>query len=186
MTAESVLSFWFVEIEAKQWWTKSAEFDQLIAARFGSLHAAAARCELYAWRETRRAGWPKSSCWTSFRATCTGTSPRPLPAIRWHLRWRKPLWPRRPIALLRSGKGPSSTCPICTVNRPSYTAMRRHCSAKLGWRAVWPPSNTTRPSSTALGAIRTATTSSGGPRPPKSLNSWPGRAPPFDSFSSQP
>ncbi|MEI6759288.1 MAG: DUF924 family protein [Betaproteobacteria bacterium] len=52
MTAESVLSFWFVEIEAKQWWTKSAEFDQLIAARFGSLHAAAARCELYAWRET--------------------------------------------------------------------------------------------------------------------------------------
>lgn len=52
MTAESVLSFWFEEIEAKQWWTKSAEFDQLIAARFGSLHAAAARCELYAWRET--------------------------------------------------------------------------------------------------------------------------------------
>jgi len=36
MTAESVLSFWFEEIEA----------------RFGSLHAAAARCELYAWRET--------------------------------------------------------------------------------------------------------------------------------------
>ena len=52
MTAQAVLDFWFKEIDAKQWWTKSAEFDQLIASRFGSLHAAAARCELHAWRES--------------------------------------------------------------------------------------------------------------------------------------
>ena len=52
MMAHTVLDFWFKEIDAKQWWTKSAEFDQLIWSRFGSLHAAAARCELYAWRET--------------------------------------------------------------------------------------------------------------------------------------
>ena len=52
MTAHTVLDFWFKEIDAKQWWTKSAEFDQLIASRFGSLHAAAARCELHPWRET--------------------------------------------------------------------------------------------------------------------------------------
>ena len=52
MTAESVLSFWFEEIEAKQWWGKSDEFDQLIATRFGALHGAAARCELGDWRET--------------------------------------------------------------------------------------------------------------------------------------
>ena len=52
MMAQAVLDFWFKEIDAKQWWTKSAEFDQLIASSFGSLHAAAARCELHAWRET--------------------------------------------------------------------------------------------------------------------------------------
>ena len=52
MRPQAVLDFWFKEIDAKQWWTKAAEFDQLIASRFGSLHAAAARCELYAWRET--------------------------------------------------------------------------------------------------------------------------------------
>ena len=52
MMAQAVLDFWFKEIDAKQWWTKSAEFDQLIASRFGSLHAAAARCELHPWRET--------------------------------------------------------------------------------------------------------------------------------------
>ena len=52
MMAHTVLDFWFKEIDAKQWWTKSAEFDQLIASRFGSLHAAAARCELHPWRET--------------------------------------------------------------------------------------------------------------------------------------
>ena len=52
MMARTVLDFWFKEIDAKQWWAKSAEFDQLIASRFGSLHAAAARCELHPWRET--------------------------------------------------------------------------------------------------------------------------------------
>ena len=52
MMARTVLDFWFKDIDAKQWWTKSAEFDQLIASRFGSLHAAAARCELHPWRET--------------------------------------------------------------------------------------------------------------------------------------
>ncbi len=52
MMAHTVLDFWFKEVDAKQWWTKSAEFDQLIASRFGSLHAAAARCELHPWRET--------------------------------------------------------------------------------------------------------------------------------------
>ena len=50
MTAQSVLSFWFEEIEAKQWWAKSDEFDRLITSRFGALHAAAARCELSDWR----------------------------------------------------------------------------------------------------------------------------------------
>ena len=54
MTAQTVLDFWFKEIDANQWWTKSAEFDKLIASRFGNIHAAAARCELYAWRETPR------------------------------------------------------------------------------------------------------------------------------------
>lgn len=52
MTAESVLSFWFEEIETKQWWSKSDEFDRLITRRFSALHAAAARCELNDWRDT--------------------------------------------------------------------------------------------------------------------------------------
>lgn len=52
MTALSVLNFWFEEIDAAQWWAKSDEFDSLIATRFGTLHAAAARCELSHWRDT--------------------------------------------------------------------------------------------------------------------------------------
>ena len=51
-TPESVLSFWFEEITPKQWWSKSSEFDLEIASRFGDLHRAAARCELFSWRES--------------------------------------------------------------------------------------------------------------------------------------
>jgi uncharacterized protein (DUF924 family) len=48
---EEVIRFWFEEIAPKQWWAREAEFDQALTARFGATHAAAIRCELYAWRE---------------------------------------------------------------------------------------------------------------------------------------
>ncbi len=48
--AQEVLDFWFVQTEPRLWWAKSPAFDALIASRFGDLHAAAARCELHAWR----------------------------------------------------------------------------------------------------------------------------------------
>jgi len=47
---DAVLSFWFEEIEPKMWWVKSAEFDRLIESRFGAVHLAAGRCELFGWR----------------------------------------------------------------------------------------------------------------------------------------
>ena len=50
----SVLSFWFEETAPKQWWQKDAGFDALIAERFAKLHARAAACELWQWRETPR------------------------------------------------------------------------------------------------------------------------------------
>ena len=50
--AESVLDFWFREATPRQWWAKSEEFDRLIESRFAAVLAAAARCELYAWRST--------------------------------------------------------------------------------------------------------------------------------------
>ncbi len=51
-TPEDVLHFWFTETTPRQWWVKSDAFDQLIATRFTSLLEAAARGELYAWRDS--------------------------------------------------------------------------------------------------------------------------------------
>jgi uncharacterized protein (DUF924 family) len=50
--AASVLDFWFGTLAPSQWYAVSDALDGLIAARFGALHAAAARCELFAWRRT--------------------------------------------------------------------------------------------------------------------------------------
>jgi uncharacterized protein (DUF924 family) len=47
---EAVLSFWFEEIEPRQWWARSDDFDRLVRSRFAATHAAAERCELYGWR----------------------------------------------------------------------------------------------------------------------------------------
>ena len=45
-----VLDFWFDPRTEPNWWQRSDSFDAQIATRFGALHAAAARCELWEWR----------------------------------------------------------------------------------------------------------------------------------------
>ena len=49
---DAVLAFWFNEIAPRDWWSKSVDIDRAIRQRFGALHAAAARCELFGWRST--------------------------------------------------------------------------------------------------------------------------------------
>lgn len=50
--AAAVLSFWFEEHGPKEWFAKNSDFDAKIRARFGALHARAARGELDDWAET--------------------------------------------------------------------------------------------------------------------------------------
>ena len=50
MKWEDVISFWFEEIEPAKHWVKDVEFDELIRTRFGAVHAAATKGELFHWR----------------------------------------------------------------------------------------------------------------------------------------
>ncbi len=47
---QAVLNFWFEELKPAQWWRKDRDVDHTIVSRFGELHRAAARGELYLWR----------------------------------------------------------------------------------------------------------------------------------------
>ncbi len=49
---ETVIHFWFDELEPKQHWVKGEALDQLIVQRFGQVHEAAVSGELWQWRET--------------------------------------------------------------------------------------------------------------------------------------
>ena len=49
---DKIIHFWFTESRPEQWFKKDVAFDSLIAERFSNLHDAAARCELYGWRDT--------------------------------------------------------------------------------------------------------------------------------------
>ncbi len=51
MPAGDVINFWFEEIEPRQRFKKTLEFDALIKERFGDTHRQAAAGELYTWRE---------------------------------------------------------------------------------------------------------------------------------------
>jgi len=52
MDAAAVLHFWFDETSPAQWWRRDSAFDETVATRFGELHRAAAKAELWAWRES--------------------------------------------------------------------------------------------------------------------------------------
>lgn len=53
MQPQSILHFWFTELTPKHHFVKDAALDEAIRTRFGAtLAAAAARCELFAWRTT--------------------------------------------------------------------------------------------------------------------------------------
>ena len=49
---DDVLAFWFEPANEPNWWQRSDAFDAQVATRFGALHEAAARCELWTWRES--------------------------------------------------------------------------------------------------------------------------------------
>ena len=51
MKPESILVFWFKELEPKQWFEKDITLDRHITERFADFHAAAAAGELYVWRK---------------------------------------------------------------------------------------------------------------------------------------
>lgn len=52
MNPEAILTFWFDELEPRQYFVKDASLDATIRQRFADTHAAAARGELYAWRDS--------------------------------------------------------------------------------------------------------------------------------------
>lgn len=52
MTPETVLAFWFKELEQKQWFIKDPALDRHITERFSDFHKAASAGELYHWRKT--------------------------------------------------------------------------------------------------------------------------------------
>lgn len=52
MQAQDILHFWFEELTDKQHFAKDTALDELIRTRFTATLQAAARCELFAWRQT--------------------------------------------------------------------------------------------------------------------------------------
>ena len=52
MDYQTVLDFWFTEIDQQKWWVKDESFDELIRQRFAIVHQAAVRCELSSWRSS--------------------------------------------------------------------------------------------------------------------------------------
>ena len=47
---QTILTFWFDELEPADWWRRDSALDELIRQRFGQTHRQAAAGELWGWR----------------------------------------------------------------------------------------------------------------------------------------
>jgi uncharacterized protein (DUF924 family) len=54
MDYQTVLSFWFNEIEPSKWWVKGPHFDSAVEQQFGDIHKQDNQRELFAWRQTAK------------------------------------------------------------------------------------------------------------------------------------
>ena len=50
MHFNDILTFWFHEIEPKQWWKKDKKFDDLLRCRFLNIHSLAIKSQLTFWQ----------------------------------------------------------------------------------------------------------------------------------------
>jgi uncharacterized protein (DUF924 family) len=48
---QTIIDFWFDEIDPASWWRKDTEFDDMIRRRFAAVHRAATAGELSEWRD---------------------------------------------------------------------------------------------------------------------------------------
>ncbi|MGV0983439.1 MAG: DUF924 family protein [Limnohabitans sp.] len=55
MQPQSILHFWFTELTPKDHFAKDTTLNEAIRTRLGATLTAAARCELFAWRDTPQA-----------------------------------------------------------------------------------------------------------------------------------
>ena len=50
MHFNDILTFWFHEIEPKQWWKKDKKFDDFLRCRFLNIHSLAIKSQLTSWQ----------------------------------------------------------------------------------------------------------------------------------------
>ena len=74
-TPQDILTFWFEDLEPKDWWVGGAAIDQSISQRFGDTVEQALRGELYDWRATAEGRLAEIICLDQFtRNICRGTA----------------------------------------------------------------------------------------------------------------
>ena len=54
MHFNDILTFWFHEIEPKQWWKKDKKFDDLLRCRFLNIHSLAIKSQLTSWQTSEK------------------------------------------------------------------------------------------------------------------------------------
>ena len=54
MHFNDILTFWFHEIEPKQWWKKDKKFDDLVRYRFLKIHSLAIKSQLTSWQTSEK------------------------------------------------------------------------------------------------------------------------------------
>ena len=89
MHFNDILTFWFHEIEPKQWWKKDKKFDDLLRCRFLNIHSLAIKSQLASWQTSEKARLAEIIVMTNFLEIFLETNQKLLIQIIWLFFYQK-------------------------------------------------------------------------------------------------
>ncbi len=84
ITPDTIINFWFKEIDPKCHWVKDLDFDQQLRTCFGQLLEQAKAGELYHWRATPQGRLAEIIVLDQFSRNIYRDTPKLLKRIQWH------------------------------------------------------------------------------------------------------
>lgn len=163
MKPESILVFWFKELEPKQWFEKDTAIDRHIAERFADFHAAAAAGELYGWRKTAYGRLAEIIILDQFSRNIYRDKPESFAADPMALALAQEAVAHGfDTKLTKPAENPSCICPTCIRNQKPFTRSHWICLTSRALKTIMATKSNTNGSLIVSVAIRTVMTFWGG------------------------
>ncbi len=129
---QDILTFWFEELEPKDWFVSNADVDKQIETRFLTTLEQAAQSELFDWRETAQGRLAEIIVLDQFSRNVYRNTPKAFAQDALALALAQETIRLGLDQELTDVERSFCICHLCTVNLSGFMKRQKSCSKRLG------------------------------------------------------